>query len=143
MAMTMNRSAAILRRNALASTAILFGAIFTIFLIPAYGQQDVDPTWYDPTPSAAIAHPAQPTALVNAAPVTVQQHQTAVKSQSNVTNAAKSHTKDKQLNQSRHDAARKTVGTPAARNDEPGTVSHTTLDARSFDIYRSPNDPTQ
>ena len=46
--------------RALASMAMLSGAIFTLLLVPAYGQQDVNPDWYDPAPSAAVAHPAQP-----------------------------------------------------------------------------------
>jgi len=42
--------------------AMLFGAIFTILLLPAYGQQEVDPTWYDPwaAPTTAVVHPSQP-----------------------------------------------------------------------------------
>lgn len=47
------------RLRTLASIAILSGAIFTIFLLPAYGQQEIDPTWYDPMPIAAAVHPAQ------------------------------------------------------------------------------------
>ena len=50
-------------------TALLSAAIFTILLLPAYGQQEVDPTWYDPSPAAnaATVSPAQPTAAVQSA----------------------------------------------------------------------------
>jgi hypothetical protein len=65
----MNRSRNITPRRILAFTALLFGAIVTTMALPAYGQQDVDPTWYDPyavhtTPDAApktvAAHAARP-----------------------------------------------------------------------------------
>ena len=57
------------RSRVLASMAMLFGAIFTILLLPAYGQQEVDPTWYDPwaAPNAAVVHPAQPPAAIHLA----------------------------------------------------------------------------
>jgi len=75
------RSKAIPRSSMLASTAILFGAIFTVLLVPAYGQQEVDPAWYDPTPDTAMTQPAQaaaavhssqPAATVHARPATIQ-----------------------------------------------------------------------
>jgi hypothetical protein len=51
----------------LASLAILLGALFTIVLLPAYAQQDVAPSWYDPwaAPNIGIAHPAQPPAVAH------------------------------------------------------------------------------
>lgn len=55
----MNGSKVINRLRALASIAILSAAICTIFLLPAYGQQEVDPTWYDPMPATAGVHSAQ------------------------------------------------------------------------------------
>ena len=64
--------------RALASMAMLSGAMFTLLLVPAYGQQDVNPDWYDPAPSAAVAHPVQPAAVASQAPVTVQQLQQTV-----------------------------------------------------------------
>jgi len=136
-------SKAISSSRILASAAILFGAIFTVLLVPAYGQQEVDPTWYDPTPNTAIAQPVQAAAVVHAPQATVSNdgQQVKAKSASATPIAAKSHAKDKQLNQNRHDAARKSVGTPAARNQQPGTVGHATLEARNFDIYRSPDGP--
>ncbi len=59
----------------LASTAVLFGAMVTILLVPAYGQQEVDPTWYDPwaAPNTMVVHSSQP-------PAVVPQHQPTVSS---------------------------------------------------------------
>src|SRR5260370_4303770 len=58
---SMNESSGISRSRVPAFIAMLFGAIFTILLLPAYGQQEVDPTWYDPWagPTTAVVHPAQ------------------------------------------------------------------------------------
>jgi len=40
--------------------ATLFGAMLTAFLVPAYGQQEVDPTWYNPwVPPAAVVQSAR------------------------------------------------------------------------------------
>ena len=40
--------------RSLASLVMLLGATFTILLLPAYAQQEVTPSWYDPwaAPSA-------------------------------------------------------------------------------------------
>ncbi len=137
------RSKAILRSRILASAAIMLGAIFTVLLVPAYGQQEVDPTWYDPMPNTATAQPAQAAAVVHAPQVTVSHdgQQVKAKSASATPIAAKSRAKDKQLNQSRHDAARKSVGTPAARNQQQFTVGNSILEARNIAIYRSPDGP--
>jgi hypothetical protein len=126
-------SKAILRSRILASTAILFGAICTVLLAPAYGQQEVDPTWYDPMPNTAITQPVQAAAVVHSPQpaLTVHAQPAARQSASATPIAAKAPAKDKQVNQNRHDAARKSVATPTARNDQPGTVSHATLDARN------------
>ena len=59
----MSKSKGIGRCRILASTAMLSGAIFTIMLLPAQAQQDVNPDWYDPAPSAAPVHPVQPAAV--------------------------------------------------------------------------------
>jgi len=42
-------------------TTLLFGAMATT-LLPAYGQQEVAPTWYDPwaAPNTAVVHSSQP-----------------------------------------------------------------------------------
>jgi hypothetical protein len=120
----------------------LFGAIFTVLLVPAYGQQEVDPTWYDPTPNTAIAQPAQAAAVTHASqpPVTINR-KLAVKSAPSASKAAKVRVSDKQLDRNRHNAASKSVGTPAARNEQPSVVDHLTLEARNAEINRSPNDP--
>lgn len=119
-----------IRRYRVLASAMFLSAILTVLLVPAYGQQEVDPTWYDPTPNTAIAQPAQPTALVRSAPVTIQQHQTAVRSASaSTTKTAKARAKDKQLNQGRDDAARKSAGTPAAENRLPSTAEIAGFDA--------------
>lgn len=112
---------------------MLFGAICTALLTPAYGQQEVDPTWYDPVPNTAVAQPAQAGAVVHTSQPAASVHgqQATTQSASATSNAAKSHAKDKQANQSRHDAVRKSVGTPAARDGLPGAVSHASLDARN------------
>jgi hypothetical protein len=48
--------------RSLAMIATLFGAMVTAFLVPAYGQQEVDPSWYNPwtPPNVAVAQSAQP-----------------------------------------------------------------------------------
>ncbi|HSZ60206.1 MAG TPA: hypothetical protein VK828_00300 [Terriglobales bacterium] len=119
----------------------------TILLAPAYGQQEVDPTWYDPTPNTAITQAAQSAGAAHSSQsaVTVHAQTAAAKSPSTTQNAAKSHAKDKQFNQNRNDAARKSVGTPAARNEQPSALDHARLQARNAEvglsIYRSPDDP--
>src|SRR5260370_37951783 len=62
---SMNGSRGINRCRVPAFMAMLFGSIFTILLLPAYGQQEVDPTWYDPwaAPTTAGGHPSQPPAV--------------------------------------------------------------------------------
>ncbi len=130
--MATNRSKGILRCNFLASAAMFFGAIFTILLTPAYGQQEVDPTWYDPAPTTAVVQPAQPAAAIHSSQpsVTIHRQQGTVQSASPAPKAGKISATDKQLDQSRHHAARKSVGTPTVRNEQPATVGHATLQAR-------------
>ena len=67
----MNGSIGIGRCKGLATLAILLGALFTI---PAYAQQDVSPSWYDPwaAPNVPVAHPAQAPAVAHSAPPLVQ-----------------------------------------------------------------------
>jgi hypothetical protein len=66
----MNGSTGSGRCKGLASLAMLMGALFTILLHPAYAQQDVAPSWYDPwaAPQALVAHPAQAPAVVHSTP---------------------------------------------------------------------------
>jgi hypothetical protein len=83
------------RSRVLASMAMLFGAIFTILLLPAYGQQEVDPTWYDPAPNtvanavpstgpnAVVVHSSQPA-------VAFHRHEVAVKSVSSAEGSGRS-----------------------------------------------------
>jgi hypothetical protein len=120
---TSNESKGSKRSRVPAFIAMLSGAIFTILLLPAYGQQEVDPTWYDPwaAPTAAAVHPAQPPAVLHAspAPLTTHQYRQTVKSASSAPDAAKLRGKDARLDQSRRNAARKngeaeiTVTSPA------------------------------
>jgi len=121
--MTTSGSKGIRRSRVLAFSAMLFGAIFTILLLPAYGQQEVDPTWYDPwaAPNTAVVPPAQPPAVVHSyqPPVATQRHQQTVRSVSPDPDAGKFRGKDPQLDQSGHNAARKSGGTPSAESRLP------------------------
>jgi hypothetical protein len=124
--MTTSGSKGIRRCRALAFSAMLFGAIFTILLLPAYGQQEVDPTWYDPwaAPNTAVVHSSQPPAVVHSSqpPVATHRYQQTVKSVSPAPDAGKFSGKDPQLDQSRGNAARKTGGTPSADSRLPGAA---------------------
>ena len=73
----MNRSRDIRPRRILAFIAMLFGAIVTTMLLPAYGQQEVDPTWYDPWAVNTSTNPAPHTVAIHSAqaPVAINQHQ--------------------------------------------------------------------
>lgn len=102
--------------------AMLCGAIFTILLLPAYGQQEVDPTWYDPwaAPTTAAVHPAQPPAVVHSSQATVAAHRYQTdRPASPALDAKKLRGKVTQLDQSRRNAAPKngeaeiTVTSPA------------------------------
>lgn len=112
----MSGSKGIGKCGVLGSLAMLLGAIFTIMLLPAYGQQEVAPTWYDPwaAPQAAAVHPAQPAAVVHASqpPAANQRYQQTAKSLSPVARAKKLSVKTT-LDQSAHNAARKSDGTPS------------------------------
>jgi hypothetical protein len=79
----------------LAYIAMLSGAMFTTLLLPAYGQQEVDPTWYDPAPNtvanavpstgpnAVVVHSSQPA-------VAFHRHEVAVKSVSSAEGSGRS-----------------------------------------------------
>jgi hypothetical protein len=49
-------------RKLLALIAMSFGMMFGTFLLPAYGQQEVSPDWYNPwtPPSAQASQTVQP-----------------------------------------------------------------------------------
>ena len=136
--MTTSGSKGIRRSRVLAFSAMLFGAIFTILLLPAYGQQEVDPTWYDPwaAPNTTVVHPPQPPAVVRSSqpPVATHRYQQTVKSVSPAPDAGKFRGKDTQLDQSGHSSARKSGGTPSADGRLPGAACLTgfeTWDAAS------------
>jgi hypothetical protein len=125
--MTTSGSKGIRRSRVLAFSAMLFGAIFTILLLPAYGQQEVDPTWYDPwtAPNAAVVQPSQPPAVVYSSqpPVATHRYQETVRSASPAPGAGNLRGKDTQLDQSRHSAAhKKDGGTPSADIRLPGSA---------------------
>jgi hypothetical protein len=66
----MNGSRNIRPRRFLVLIAMLFG----VLLLPAYGQQEVDPTWYNPwaAPTPAVAHSSQSRAAMHRHPRTVK-----------------------------------------------------------------------
>ena len=111
----MNGIMSIGRRRLLASSAMLFGAIFTIMLLPAYGQQDVSPDWYDPAPNAVAVHPVQAPAVAHSSQPVVAAHryQQMAKSVSPAANLAAARVKDVKLDQSGHDAAHRSGGVPS------------------------------
>lgn len=104
------------RRGLLASSAMLFGAMFTIMLLPAYGQQDVSPDWYDPAPNAAVVHSAQAPAVAQSSQLSVatHAHQQTARSLSPAVSAGKLHVKDAKLDQSGHSAVRNIGGVSSA-----------------------------
>lgn len=88
------------RSRLLASTAMLSGAMFTIMLLPAYGQQDVSPDWYDPTPNTAVVHAAQPVAAQSSrSSAATHQHQQTAKSLPLAASAGKRRAKNASLDQ--------------------------------------------
>lgn len=105
----MNDSKGIRQPRVTAFMAMLLGAIFTVLILPAYGQQEVDPSWYDPwTPNATAAHPTQlAPAVQTSQPVANNRDHQPVTSASSATDARKVRGKGTQLIQSRHNAAQK------------------------------------
>ena len=83
----MNGSKSMKLCRSLTLTATLFGAMVTTLLVPAYGQQEVDPTWYNPwvAPNVTAVQSSQPRAAS-------QRHQRTVKSAS-TKSAGKPHLK--------------------------------------------------
>jgi hypothetical protein len=112
----MNGSNAIGRCRGLASLAILMGALFTILLLPAYAQQDVAPSWYDPwaAPKVSVAHPAQAPAVVHSVPpLAPHRLQTAEKALAPAPQAAKLRVKKTHLDPNVHNVAYKRTETPS------------------------------
>lgn len=68
----------------LAMIAMLFAAMITTVPLPAYGQQEVDPTWYNPwaAPNTAVVHSDHPQAAMH-------RHQAALKRVSTAPDARK------------------------------------------------------
>ena len=83
----MNSSRNIEQRRVPAFLAMLFGAIF-MMLLPAYGQQEMDPTWYDPwgAPNAVTVQASHPQ-------VATAKHHAKVKGVSSLRVAGKSQVK--------------------------------------------------
>jgi hypothetical protein len=112
----MNVSNAIGRCKGLASIAILLTAIFTILLLPAYAQQDVAPSWYDPwdAPKVSVAHPAQAPAVVHSTPPLASHRlQTAENGLAPAPQAAKLRVKKTHVDSSIHNVAYKHSETPS------------------------------
>ena len=72
----MNRSRDFRPRRVLARIAMLFG-VMIVTLLPAYGQQEVNPTWFDPWPGPNAAHSSQHSSQPRAA---IHRHQRTVRS---------------------------------------------------------------
>jgi hypothetical protein len=110
----MNGSISIGRCKGLASLATLLGALFTILLLPAYAQQDVAPSWYDPwaAPKVAIAHPAQAPAVADSVPPLVQ-NRLQLGDKSPAPRAAKLRVKETQRDSSLRNVTHKRSETPS------------------------------
>jgi len=70
---SMNSSKNIRSFKRLAWIAALSGAMMTTFSLSAFGQQEVDPTWYNPWPGSS-------TAVAQSAPQAAVQHHAKAKS---------------------------------------------------------------
>ena len=105
--------------RALASMAMLSGAMLTLLLVPAYAQQDVSPDWYDPAPSAAVAHPVHTAAVTSQAPAAQKMQQTA-RSLSPSAETRKAHLKNARLDQRGQGAAHNNGG---AKSEELASCS--------------------
>jgi hypothetical protein len=99
--------------RALGSMAVLSGAIFTLLLVPAYGQQDINPTWYDPAPTVAAAHPAQPAAAVHSSQLPTGPHRNQQTAKVLSSAPATTQLKNTKLDQGGHDAAHKSTAAPS------------------------------
>lgn len=113
---TMTGAKRVGRSRALAFVAMLSGAILTMLLLPAYGQQEVAPDWYNPWASnATTVEPAHPAVLTPVQlQVTTQRHQAAAVSASPVAVNLTSGGKDTKLEQSRRNATNRNGGSQSA-----------------------------
>ena len=93
----------------------LFIAIFTLLLVPAYGQQDLSPTWYDPAPSA-VAHPAQAAAAVHSSQLPAAPHQNQQTAKALSPAPAATQLKNTKLDQSGRNAAHKSTAAPSGKS---------------------------
>ena len=121
--------------RALASMAMLSGAMLTLLLVPAYAQQDVSPDWYDPAPSAAIAHPVKPAAVASQAPAAQKSQQTA-KSLSPSAETGNAHLKNAPLDQRGQSAAHKNGGAKSedlASCSEPAGINGAARECPAMD----------
>lgn len=110
----MNRSTSIGRCKGLASLAILLGAMFTMFLLPARAQQDVSPSWYDPwaASNVAVAHPAHAPAAAHSTPPLVQ-NRLQPTDKASAPSTAKLRVKETHLDASLRNTAYKPTETPS------------------------------
>jgi hypothetical protein len=120
----MNRSEVMPQNSALPYIAMLLAAILSILMLPAFGQQEVDPTWYDPwiAPNATAVNLAQPPAVVHSSqsPVAMNRGKQSAMFVSPAPNAVKVRAKDAQLDHRRHNAAHKSGGTSSAGSPSLG-----------------------
>jgi hypothetical protein len=98
--------------RALQSMAI-FGGFFVLLLVPAYGQQDINPTWYDPAPSAAVANPVPPAAAVHTSQLPAAHHQNQQTAKALLPASEAARLKNAKLDQSGHNAAHKSTAAPS------------------------------
>jgi|SRR5580704_3743247 hypothetical protein len=91
----------------------MFGGFFVLLLVPAYGQQDINPTWYDPAPSAAVVHPAQPAAAVHSSQLPAAPHRNQQTAKALLPAPEAAQLKNTKLDQSGHNAARKSTAVPS------------------------------
>lgn len=105
----MNGSRAIRRCRVPALVAMLFGAMVATLSLPAYGQQEVDPTWFDPwaAPNTAVVQTSQPREAIH-------RNQSAIVSVSSAPEPASFAGDNLKPDRNRHDASSKRGRTQSA-----------------------------
>ena len=124
---SMKRSRTTNHSRNLMSAALLSAAILTVLALPAFGQQEMDPTLYDPSPAqVTMAHQSQAATADQFAQdesaqrlIATRTSQQADASSSSTAGSAKSTTKHTQPGLHRRNDASKNVATPAAENRLP------------------------